>query len=883
MGFRAPTATETVVRSLSKDDLFELISLHPVAGKQVLDGLCRLSEQRSEHTRFHEHTAFWTFPMNAEPETFPPSHPYAFAVEGKVAEGGRFKGRVPPKFNFVQEWLPAVLAPSVGVLPFFIPMAINSRICGGPGPVDASGSSASWAAEALGVLSVCADVDRLTFVFCTALWWLGTVFFLFELMRVDFGRLGFGKPWHYAFTSIGSGATYALLEYTTFTERTQECARAPTGVGFGAERLELDVAIMSCTMAEMWWPAIAKILLAGWPCFALIFYFSSKPFFFKAEALKREGIKKAEAQLKRAHELYRETSIESLKERAEAGLARMSSKARGSHHHVSSDAEPTAAAAVAEGERDDAMEKDEEAGTQGADDGGEGSADEQSSALGEKMLLELYNVALADSYELPPTADATHNEEAESEKQRDARRQKLAAAEEALGAPIIDGDAAKRPRRARKKSWVQRVLGPKTRAEKTGKQEQEPEEASEPEEKTNNKLRPAALRVMQAEMADIVVAARQETEAVVEEQQHKHRQERLAERAARWRKVSTDSKIARDAMTWAAIWLVVGIGAILTNWSWLQLFIAIYNSEPPTATRNLVLSVVFIASEAILKALLAWIFGKSEANRLGLTGNNKTTFDRYQLVNLLALACYTYTNVYRQSLFIQQTDFGKFVALALPNIVLKAGWYALQVTDWWKVAQKYEVLSSVERSGTGDAAVCKRRMVSWLIWLLNSGKTEINPDNTNKQGQVCFNSFLQFTTVVVSSVQYLCFLTLLKLFPTNLPLFPKYHDVINGTASAAELGADQDEMEGLFGQQFLFVGLVLALEFFVYETTNQVSRRYVQKMTPHYIGCCHLREYPRFRWSIILICAHIVSDVYLGILFTVPIDGGANSWSEFVE
>ena len=96
-----------------KDDLFELISLHPVAGKQVLAGLCRLSEQRSEHTRFHEHTAFWTFPMNSEPETFPPSHPYAFAVEGKVAEGGRFKGRVPPKFNFVKEWLPAVLAPAI--------------------------------------------------------------------------------------------------------------------------------------------------------------------------------------------------------------------------------------------------------------------------------------------------------------------------------------------------------------------------------------------------------------------------------------------------------------------------------------------------------------------------------------------------------------------------------------------------------------------------------------------------------------------------------------------------------------------------------------------------------------------------------------------------
>jgi len=47
-----------------------------------------------------------------------------------------------------------------------------------------------------------------------------------------------------------------------------------------------------------------------------------------------------------------------------------------------------------------------------------------------------------------------------------------------------------------------------------------------------------------------------------------------------------------------------------------------------------------------------------------------------------------------------------------------------------------------------------------------------------------------------------------------------------------------------------------------------VSKHYIEAMLPHYVGQCHFREYPRFRLSIIFIGAHIVSDVYLGILLT---------------
>jgi hypothetical protein len=36
-----------------------------------------------------------------------------------------------------------------------------------------------------------------------------------------------------------------------------------------------------------------------------------------------------------------------------------------------------------------------------------------------------------------------------------------------------------------------------------------------------------------------------------------------------------------------------------------------------------------------------------------------------------------------------------------------------------------------------------------------------------------------------------------------------------------------------------------------------------------YVGACHLRQYPEFRRSMVLISMHIVSDVYLGMVFAM--------------
>ena len=102
---------------------------------------------------------------------------------------------------------------------------------------------------------------------------------------------------------------------------------------------------------------------------------------------------------------------------------------------------------------------------------------------------------------------------------------------------------------------------------------------------------------------------------------------------------------------------------------------------------------------------------------------------RYQLVNLISLACSVYATVYRQSLFVQQEDFANFVSLAMPSVVLKVlKYYSTQyvssvyhfscsnsiqgftrrtryvaaTTDWWAVADRFPVLQQKLRNSSYD-------------------------------------------------------------------------------------------------------------------------------------------------------------------------------------
>ena len=73
-----------------------------------------------------------------------------------------------PPCSFVLHWLSAVLLPSLGVLPFFIPLSVNEDFCGGSG--SGNGSVSGRVAQTL-----CAELDTLNFICVTGVWWLGTL------------------------------------------------------------------------------------------------------------------------------------------------------------------------------------------------------------------------------------------------------------------------------------------------------------------------------------------------------------------------------------------------------------------------------------------------------------------------------------------------------------------------------------------------------------------------------------------------------------------------------------------------------------------------------------------------------------------------------------
>jgi hypothetical protein len=43
------------------------------------------------------------------------------------------------------------------------------------------------------------------------------------------------------------------------------------------------------------------------------------------------------------------------------------------------------------------------------------------------------------------------------------------------------------------------------------------------------------------------------------------------------------------------------------------------------------------------------------------------------------------------------------------------------------------------------------------------------------------------------------------------------------------------------------------------------SRRY--SLSPTFIGTCHMKQYPRFVRAMVVVATHVLTDVYLGMLF----------------
>jgi hypothetical protein len=92
-----------------------------------------------------------------------------------------------------------------------------------------------------------------------------------------------------------------------------------------------------------------------------------------------------------------------------------------------------------------------------------------------------------------------------------------------------------------------------------------------------------------------------------------------------------------------------------------------------------------------------------------------------------------------------------------------------------------------------------------------------------------------------------------------------------------------EESEFNLSQQLLFVGIAWGLDALNYMGTNILCKR-AYDITPFYVGSALLKQYPNTRRRVLYVAAHIISDVYLGMVFAMeggiysasPIEDGAD-------
>ena len=268
--------------------------------------------------------------------------------------------------------------------------------------------------------------------------------------------------------------------------------------------------------------------------------------------------------------------------------------------------------------------------------------------------------------------------------------------------------------------------------------------------------------------------------------------------------------------------------------SQLQIFTLLYIKHACSPTRIMLAVLLFNSTEFLMKVVTSKTMEKAELSRIG---SKNAGFDRFHLVGLTRFAFHCYTSIFKQSLFVNLTDWSSFGAFYLTNTMTHVVTAVMPMSGKWH---------SFSKSGR-----CKALLGRLL-------KTDL----LHQRGMCCFNAYLKSRAVSIASLQYIVFILLLQYHPNRF-VFPNFQ----------EPNIDVK-------QQMTFVAIAWSLDYLNYTIINLVfDRRY--NMTPMYVGACHLRQYRRFQYSVVLIASHIISDVYLGMAWAmmagVNIEHSANA------
>lgn len=128
-------------------------------------------------------------------------------------------------------------------------------------------------------------------------------------------------------------------------------------------------------------------------------------------------------------------------------------------------------------------------------------------------------------------------------------------------------------------------------------------------------------------------------------------------------------------------------------------------------------------------------------------------------------------------------------------------------------------------------------------------------DLLHHRGLLCCKAFLKNRSNAIASLQYMIFILVQNYTNLNVLVFPNFSEEANFD----------------FQQQALFVFIAWSMDQVIYELLNVLCKN-LYDLTPLFVGAAVRKEHSRLRVSLLLIAAHIISDVYISMIFAI--EGG---------
>lgn len=342
-----------------------------------------------------------------------------------------------------------------------------------------------------------------------------------------------------------------------------------------------------------------------------------------------------------------------------------------------------------------------------------------------------------------------------------------------------------------------------------------------------------------------------------------------------------------------------GMVLFVVNWMLLVGFSLTYIKYANCNLAIFVAVVLFNTFTGVMHTLVCKVMEKADQARVGSEGAG---FDRFHLVGLTRIAFHLYTAIFRLALLVRLQNWSNFAVFYVTTSVPKLLHIVVPVNGKWhglatgmikteSGRQKRQVSDRIPgRSPPGGAIppLCtpelgedaktvgsqpttftdshpgvantnaheggrhtkgqRNEPRTCLDYVQAATRHAVKPDLLNQRGVSCFNAYLQSSASHIATGWYCAFVLSMQLMP-NRELFPHY------STQSADIR-----------RQIAFAVCAWVIDYLTYTMLNVIfDRRY--NLSPTYVGLCYLRQYPRFRYSVVFIATHIISDVYLSLTF----------------